>query len=482
MRLRLLLVATLAAAPLQAQTTDTSRRAPGAVVSGALYDSLARAPLSGAVVQLVAADNPARFGQTVFSDSLGRYTVPDVPAGRYRLGFFHPVLDSLGVEPPLRELQVEGLAPVRADLAIPSPARMRAAVCGAQTAADAGLVIGKIFDARDGAPAAKVKVTGEWLELSFAPGGFVRKFPHLDVTTGDNGWFALCNVPSGGTMALTASRGADSTDRIEVQVPTEGFLRHELYLGAARAVVIGDTTRQADTLALPARRVHLGDGRLSGTVVAAAGGKPLAGALASIVDGPQARANERGEFTLTDAPLGTRILEVRAIGYYPVRRRVDVLASATPVHVALSTLKSVLDTVKVIATRRGGRDIEAFHERRRSGIGRYLTADEIMKRHPIVSSDIFRNIAGVRMIGLAAGERSIMLRGGVNAYGSQNMCSPAIFLNGSFLSESISADDIDTWVRPEEIAGIEIYNDVGIPAQFQRALSGCGAIVIWSKK
>ncbi len=481
MQLAHLLAAALFALPVAAQTPDTSHRARGAIVSGALYDSLARAPLAGAVVQLVDAVNPARFGQTVFSDSLGRFTVGDVPVGRYRLGFFHAILDSLGVEPPLREVHVEGLTPVRADLAIPSPVRLRAAICGPQSTMDAGVVVGIVFDAKDRSPASKVSVTGEWLELSFAPGGLVRKVPRLVATTGDNGWFALCNVPSGGTMALTASRGGDSTDRIDVQVPVEGFLRRELYLGSARVVVAGDTTHRTDSLAPPVRRVHVGDGRVSGTVVAAVGGQPLAGAQASIVDGPQTRANERGEFALTDAPYGTRMLEVRAVGYYPVRRRVDVVAGAAPVHVALSTLKSVLDTVKVMATRREWRDIKEFQERRRSGAGRYLGADDIMRRHPIVSSDIFRNISGVRMLLDDTGERTIFLRGGVGSAGGQDLCAPAIFLDGSFLSESFTAADIDTWVRPNEIAAIEIYHDAGVPAQFQRALSGCGAIVIWSK-
>ena len=139
MQLRHVLAAALLALPASAQTPDTSRRASGAIVSGAVYDSLARAPLAGAVVQLVAADSPARFGQTVFSDSLGRYAVPDVPVGRYRVGFFHPMLDSLGVEPPLREVQVDGQNPVRADLAIPFvDISFRTAVCGAQISLDAG--------------------------------------------------------------------------------------------------------------------------------------------------------------------------------------------------------------------------------------------------------------------------------------------------------------------------------------------------------
>ena len=477
MRFRLLLPVGLFALPVAAQTPDTSRRASGAIVSGSVYDSLARTPLAGAVVQVVDAESPSRFGRTVLSDSLGRYTLADVPIGRYRVGFFHPMLDSLGVEPPLREVQVEDQGPVRADLAIPSPGRLRAAICGAQSTSDAGVVFGTIFGARDRAPVPKVSVTGEWLELSFARGAVVHRFPRLVATTGENGWYALCNVPSGGTITLIASRGADSTGQIEVQIPADGLLRRELYLGPTRAVVMGDAMRSGDTLAPPPRRIHLGDGRLSGTVIAAAGGQPMPGAQAGIVNGPRTRANERGEFTLTDVPLGTRMLEARAIGYYPLRRRVDVLAGAPPVNVALSTLKAVLDTVKVTAIRRASRDLSGFQERSRSGMGRFLTAADIRRLQPFSASDIFRSVSGVRMeVDANTGEQRILVRGGI-----PNWCSPAIFVNGAYLSDNLTAEDIDAWARPDEIVGIEIYTDTGLPPQFQRALGGCSSIVIWTK-
>ena len=46
----------------------------------------------------------------------------------------------------------------------------------------------------------------------------------------------------------------------------------------------------------------LGDGRLSGTVLVANGTRPLAGAQVRIADGMVTRTNERGEWTITDAP------------------------------------------------------------------------------------------------------------------------------------------------------------------------------------
>src|SRR4051812_27900094 len=98
-------------------------RVPSATVSGVVRDSIARGPLIGAMVQIVAADDPGKFARTAVTDSSGVFNIPDVPDGRYMLGFYHAMLDSLGLEPTVREVLVNGVRPVRADLAIPSPAR-----------------------------------------------------------------------------------------------------------------------------------------------------------------------------------------------------------------------------------------------------------------------------------------------------------------------------------------------------------------------
>ena len=340
MYFRLLLSSVLLVRLAVAQTPEASGGVSRTTVSGVVHDSIGRTPLAGSVVQLVSVNAPAPLTRTAIADSLGRFTLVDVPAGRYMLGFLHPMLDSLGVEPPVREVNVAGAQPVRADLGIPSPARLRSAICGQRLSADSGaFVIGVVRDARDGNPAGGVSVAVMWAELSFGPQGLTRHLPRRVITTAANGWFALCDIPTAGTIGLSASRGADSTDLIDVEVPAERFLRRDLYLGPARAVVAGDT---------PTRR-RTGDGRLTGVVVTAADGKPLTGAQVSIRDGPQTSANERGEWTLVNAPLGTRMLEVRAIGYYPERRAVDVVTGVAPIRTALSTMKSVLDTVTVTA-------------------------------------------------------------------------------------------------------------------------------------
>lgn len=454
-----LLCLALMARRAPAQTPDQTRRPPGVTVSGVVRDSIARMPVAAAVVQLVSADTMSHVTRSATSDSLGRFTLTDVPAGRYMIGFFHAILDSLGLEPMLREVVVDGGRPVRADLAIPSPARLRVAICSRLSTTDSGaVVVGVVRSALDRAPAVGVTVTAEWVEFSLSPQGYSRRVPRLVATTAENGWFAICNVPSAGTVALRAFRGPDSTDLIELPVPAERFLRRELYLGPAR----------------------MRGGRVTGTVVSYVGSRPVSGAQVSIPDSAHTRANDRGEWTLTDAPLGTRMLEVRAVGYFPERRAVDIVAGAPPIRTALSTMQSVLDTMEVRASRLS-LNKTGFEERRRSGMGRYVTPEDVARRQPLVITDLFRMVPGLHVEPTSLGETMIFMRSPF-----AERCRPGIYLNGHYVG-NLSASGIDDYVNPDEVAGIEIYTGGMIPPQFSTGMSGgvsgepCGSIVMWTR-
>ena len=452
----------------------------GTIVSGAVHDSLANQPLRGAVVQLVHSDDASRFARTAISDSVGYFSFDGVPDGRYTLGFFHPMLDSLGMQPVARALSVNRNGALRVDLAIPGARRMRDVICGPKTAENSGaVVIGVIRDARTRAPLGGVRVVGQWHEVTLGKTGIQQRMPRRVTTSEDNGWYALCNVPGPGSVSVIASRGADSTDLVEFDVPPDGFMRRELYLGAARTIAAVDSALTTDTLAMRSPIVHLGDARLTGTVVAIDGGKPLVGAVVGIKNGPQTRANDRGFWTLLNVPPGSRTLEVRALGHVPVRRSVDVIEGAPPIRVAMITFKATLDTLKITAGLSVSLDMQQFEQRRKTqGMGRFLTAADIAKRQPIETSQIFRNFAGleVRRTAGVRGDTEVILMKGV----FEDQCQPTIFLNGTPM-QNIEADILDNFVRPEKIIGIEVYSPTSIPPQFQIGLSGCGSIVIWSR-
>lgn len=430
--------------------------AQGSTVSGVVRDTIARAPLPSAWVQLVSRESDLRFARTVQADSLGRYAIADVPAGRYALWFFHPRLDSLGVTAPVRDVRVGARRTVRADLATPTASMLRAAICDegrVRRDAPGALLIGVVRDARNGTPIPAATIVSEWVEFTIGRGAELqRRQPRLEATSGTAGVFAICDVPNAGSIFVRASHGADSTDLVELHPAGQGLVRRDLFLGAVQG---------------PASY-------LRGVVTAADSIRPLANASVRIVDGPVTRTNERGEWVLTEAPGGTRTLEVRAIGFYPQRRAVDVVTGAPVTRIEMLTFQAMLDTVRVVASRVTDRSEGGFDRRRRATLGTFLTEEQIARQDRVATSDLFRMVTSVR-IERTEFERGISIRGPVG-----ERCTPAFFIDGLYMF-TLSADELDGIVSPREIRGIEIYAGASTPAQFQPALSGCGAIVIWTK-
>jgi len=481
------MVLTVLARVTLAQSPAPANARARTTVSGVVRDSLAHRPLAGALVQLANAEARGAFAQSANADSLGRFTIGNVPDGHYLIGFLHPSLDSIGLEEPTRELFVRDGRPVRMDLALPSARRLRSAICRGDAKTDStGMVIGFVRSAADGVALEGANVLAQWAELTFTRGGLTRTIPRVVATTAGNGWFALCGLPSDGTVVLSAARGADSSSLVDVEIPSEGFAHLDIYVGAARATIVADssvvrsstgsdTTSHVDSTIVVPRLVRTGVGRLSGTVRRSPGDTPLAGAEVSIVEGPRTRADARGNWTIPDAPLGTRMLEVRAVGYYPERKPVDVLAQTPLVQTTLSTLKAVLDTVRVRATTLYAVDRNGFQQRRRSGLGRYITPEDISRRKPLNLSDLLRTMPGIFLQTTDMFSHQLMMRGTGRGY-----CAPSVYLDHMPM-EGLSTDDIDAFVRPEDVRGVEIYSSTTAPPQFQRAFGGCGSIVIWTR-
>src|SRR4051812_12085996 len=95
-------VSVLCSTRVTAQVTDSSR---SGAVQGIVYDSIGGAPLAGAVVQIALAEDRTHV-QSATADSAGRFRVNDLRAGAYFIGFFHPMLDSLGLDTPVRRVSV----------------------------------------------------------------------------------------------------------------------------------------------------------------------------------------------------------------------------------------------------------------------------------------------------------------------------------------------------------------------------------------
>lgn len=465
-------------AALFASAGDTVAQTQPATVTGTVRDSVANTPLASAIVQLASADDAKPFNRTVNADSLGHFTFTGIPDGQYKLGFFHPMLDSLGIEAPLRDVFVDKLRPVRMDLGIPSAETLSKALCRGQTRTRTvsdvgGVVVGFVRDGRTKASVPNATVAVQWAEMTISAKGIEHRLPRQVVRASSEGWFLFCDVPSSGPVQLFATAAADSTDRIDVQMPSALLLRRDLYVGPS----LPQGTRTAG--AAPSAQAALSRGgtqRLRGVVLTAVGNQPVAGAEVRLVNGEVVRANEKGEWTFPELQVGTRMLEMRAIGYYPIRQPVDVVEGALPMRVEMVTLKSVLDTVRVRAAV-VQRNMAGFAERRKSTGGKFLTAEDVERRQPTVASEMFNAVAGVRLQRDQNGQTDVLIRGM-----NEDPCPANFFLDGVDIGP-LKAEEVDSYVRPQNIAGIEVYAGASVPGQFSRGLNGnaCGSIVIWTK-
>jgi hypothetical protein len=155
--------------------------------------------------------------------------------------------------------------------------------------------------------------------------------------------------------------------------------------------------------------------------------------------------------------------------------KTEPTGSTIPIRIEMVTFKSVLETVKVTANYEKFANLAGFRDRSKSGLGRFLSAEYIARRQSIVTSELLRMVPGLILDGGIDPDKKIMMRGTF-----EERCTPAIYVNDHLMA-GLSADDLDNYVRPSEIAGIEVYSESQVPPQFQPGLNGCGSIVIWTK-
>ena len=427
----LVLASSLTVASSAAAQTASSPM--GAQIAGIVYDSLARRPLAGADVQLQrvrgVGTNTQPEVRTATADQSGAFTFESVGEGTYVLGFFHLLVDSLGVAMPTRQIQVRDAQRLRVDLAVPSHAGLIALACGPSAVSDtSALLMGFVRDAETLMPPEHSVVVLQWDEIVLGQGGARGETRHIMAQPRGDGWYAFCNVPVDNVPQLRVARGTDSSGVVSADLVGRQVARHDLYIGSGTRVSLSDSAAVAAGLTPDGpRSVWRGRAAVSGRILSS-DDRPLANARV-LLEGSDATAttNDRGEYALGGLPSGSQTLIARALGFLPERRTVHLLTGHAPneVVVRLTSLKHLVDTVRVTAKRVYTIDANGFDSRRRAGQGHYI-----------------------------------------DGY---------LFPSGDM--------EIDDVVIPDDIEGIEVYTKPGLaPAQFTNNMSGCGSIVVWTRK
>ncbi|WP_396203902.1 carboxypeptidase regulatory-like domain-containing protein [Gemmatimonas sp.] len=456
--LPLLLSSALLAAHLPAQPPVRAR------VRGEVLDSIRQKPLTGATVQLVAADTPGRILAAV-SNLQGIFQFDDVPAGVYLAGFLHPVLDTLGVESNLFRVEVSTTETITIGLGTPSAGTLIEARCGAPSAElPRGMFFGTVRQTNGTPLTGPARVRAQY-NTNRIVDKRLERVPNVRIASSNaEGTVAVCGVPPNGTIIVRGFAGSDSSGFAELAVPRHGLLLRDLYIG-------------------PATRVAAKSSRTSSTLTGAASvrgvarnqtGQPITGARVTVWGtGVEVASNAAGQYQIVAMPEGTYTIEARALGYQPHRATIDLSAARESVaDMVLTPLVTSIDTMRVRANR--AVPLDEFNRRRKTGFGHFLDEDDIKKKAPTYMGDIFRGIPGVVTMPGQFGRDRVLIR----STGMTGDCAPAIFINGLYVN--IEDGDLDNIINPKDVRAIELYSRIAsIPLQFQTR-NGCGSAVIWT--
>ncbi len=467
---RLPLACALLAAPaiLLAQ-----ERAAGPHISvvGEVYDSIAKRPLVDALVQFVRTNavHEARSGVT---DSRGRYRIDSVVPGEYFASFFHPAVDSLAVQAPVRRVTLGARDPERVELGLPATERVIAALCpGLPPFDSSAVIVGEVRDPDTGAPLPNVTVTAHWVDLVIAE-RFTVERQGARTNTGAGGSYALCGLPSGGEVSLEARLDQRTTGRLEVGLAARSIVRRDLAVaeGSTFLTLAGEVTEgraRMDTLLR-------GPGRLSGTVLNEAG-RPVTDAIVEVWHtGLTTRTDASGRFEIASLPVGTHALEVRRIGFAPQQIPVHLASRApTSVDVVLEKPVRMLDAVRVTARTLYSRRQSEIEQRRRRGWGHFIMRDELERSAASRVTDVLRRVPGVRVY-TTQGSDVVTFARGENMSGP---CRPTVYMDGHRLG---SSEDIDFLATVNSLEAIEVYTSA-TQAPVEYWSGSCGAIVLWTK-
>lgn len=250
-----------------------------ALLHGTVYDSTAMQSLPGARVAVI---GTSIAGQ---SDGEGRFAIADVPAGSFRVSFFHDRLRELGLSSMSQPVAFEAGETVFLELTIPSEETLLLGWCLTELAeAGLGAVAGLVTDELTGVPMPHTIVTAE----PVAGGGG----PSVESMTNEAGYFRICEAPAEVELNLQAHFGQRSSPAVSVVL--------EAGRGRLQDLVLTMST----------------EGTLTGYVTDYISGDPVQGAVVSVMGTNSAvLTDDDGRFIMDDLPPGRHLVNTDHLAF-----------------------------------------------------------------------------------------------------------------------------------------------------------------------
>jgi hypothetical protein len=418
-------------------------------LTGEVIDSLfTKAPLADADVVIEG------IPRSIRTDARGRFILDSVPVGSYRVGFFHPSIDELGLQAATVTVRVvaEEVATLR--LATPAPATVYGVLCGTPATEGRGMVVGAARGVPSNAPIALARVVAQWSEVVIRNGRIARESPARLGAVTPTGGYVICGLPADADVTV-------------IGVVDDGR-RGVISVLPAGAMVSARVLRLADSTSVTPRR---------GMIVQRSGAAVAAARIEVSKDTTLMRSGTDGRFPLSANAPAAGELRITGVGYRPLRTVLD--SAARDIVVTLDALSAQeLAAITVEGQRVRSEAPDEFEARRKAGFGNFITQADIQRRNPIQLFHMFDGMPGL-MVNQSSG-RVINLRGASLSGG----CEPNYFVDGiRFDVGQGNAQGPLTFFDPNQIAGIEVYRGVAaLPPQYGGSNAACGAVLIWTRR
>ncbi|MEO7458228.1 MAG: TonB-dependent receptor [Gemmatimonadaceae bacterium] len=438
-------------------------------ITGTVTDSVRVKPLVDAIVALVPVGAKAGLIRTAITDARGHFVIDSIAAGRYAVDFAHPLLDTLELTLAAREVVLVEGAQLTVNLAIPSAASLRTAVCpGISLGAGRGALLGQVRFADDDRALPGASVVVAWVDLP-TERDIVRLFQNQTgrVVANALGQYRFCDLPTDTWLEIQVQMAGRAGSVVRAMIEDSvgvSLLNLSLASDANMPLVSRDSARR-DSLVTS---YFAGTATLSG-IVRGVEGRPIADAQVRLADAaPVALSDSLGHFQLSGLPAGSQLLEVKRIGYLAMGQNVELRnGEATYRDVRLARVVS-LDTMHVISTRL---DLRDFEFRSKGGLGHFLRASDIARRGVGDIASLVRQMPGFRVEGRGLDARVYSLQ--ASEVRGLRACRVNVVIDGNqFLEVGL--------LNPDDVQAMEFYTTgMGAPPQFS---SDCGLIIIWTKK
>jgi hypothetical protein len=441
-------------------------------LQGVAVDSIHGTPLVDAVIQLSGTDRLA------MTDSLGRFLVDSVKPGSYKVEVDHAILDTLGILLSTAPMEFAANEVTRVLIAVPSQEFLAARFCPpARRALGPGVLVGRVREPDSEVAAVGARVSLVWYDpdppMLSRLQTKVAKAPRVrEATVGEDGTYRLCGLPEKFEGKLQAQR-KDGGTTAEVVISQEGGVLALRSMSVAPLAVAAGT----DSAGKPVARVAKGSARLLGRVVNKQGA-PVENARVTLNGtGAATLTRANGEFALDSLPAGTQAITVRHLGYAPTEVTVE-LSSRAPAraNVQMGPFVPELAPMEVVSRLEQGLDRVGWTSRKRgASSGYFISPEQIEARKATQFTDLLTTTPGIRVQG-SMGRMFITATRTAGRQGCVN-----VFVDNSRWQQ-LEAGDLDSFVRPQDIAAIEVYPGGGsMPVEFQSSGGDCAAVVVWTK-